>query len=226
MQDKFPSPRQAPSRLTRLLAICSGLMSLALLLSGCGKPPVMVYKHLLEYPAPESPRRSPIPEALKVELFSVAQAYNSPAMVYRPTTYQSGTYHYHRWRVNPGELVTDFLLRDLRHSGLFKAVFGYDRTARTRFQLEGAVEEFQEVDAGDAWTAVLALNITLLDTTQEEITQRVIFQKNYRAAEPLIEKTPQGLAAAMSRAMQNLSGAIISDIHQAAWKRLSSKEKN
>ncbi|MFZ5448044.1 MAG: ABC-type transport auxiliary lipoprotein family protein [Thermodesulfobacteriota bacterium] len=129
-------------------------MSLALFLSGCGKPPVMIHKHLLEYSPPEAARRSPIPEALKVELFSVAQAYNSPAMVYRPDTYQSETYRYHRWRVNPGELVTDFLLRDLRHSGLFKAVFGYGSTPKTRFQLEGAVEEFLEVDAGEAWSAV------------------------------------------------------------------------
>lgn len=226
MKNIFPLPQQASFRLTRLLAVGSGLLSLALLLSGCGKPPVMVYKHMLEYPAPELPRRSPIPEGLKVELFSVAQAFNSPAMVYRPTSYQSGTYHYHRWRVNPGELVTDYLLRDLRHSRLFKAVFGYDRTAKTRFQLEGAVEEFQEVDAGEAWSAVLAVNITLLDTTREEITQRVIFQKNYRAAEPLMEKTPRGLAAAMSRAMQDLSGAIIADIHREALKRLSAKEKN
>jgi len=109
---------------------------------------------------------------------------------------------------------------------LFTAVFGYDRTAKARFQLEGAVEEFQEVDAGEAWSAVLAVNITLLDTAREEITQRVIFQKNYRAAEPLLEKTPRGLAAAMSRAMQDLSGAIIADVHRGALKRLSAKEKN
>jgi ABC-type uncharacterized transport system auxiliary subunit len=228
MKDNFPSHRQAPSRLRlrlRLLPICSGLISLALLLASCGKPPITVYKHLLEYSSPESTIRTPIPEGLKVDLFSVAQAFNSPDMVYRPTSHQGGTYRYHRWFVNPGPMVTDFLLRDMRHAGLFKAIFGYDRAVKTRFQLEGAVEEFQEVDAGDAWSAVLALNITLLDMTQEEATQKVLFQKNYRAAEPLIEKTPQGLAAAMSRAMQQLSGRIMSDVHQAAWKRLTSKEK-
>ena len=156
----------------------------------------------------------------------MAQAYNSPAMIYQPQPFKSDTYNYHRWRVNPGQLVTDFLLRDLRHSGLFTAVFGYDRTAKARFLLEGAVEECQEVNAGDHWSAVLAVNITLLDTTREEITQRVIFQKNYRGDEPLTDKTPQGLAAAMSRTMEKLSGAIISDAHQAALKRSSSKEKN
>jgi ABC-type uncharacterized transport system auxiliary subunit len=226
MKENFSYQKQASSRLMfRRLTIFGGLVSLALLLTSCGKPPVTVYKHLLEYPSPEATARTPVPEGLKVDLFSVAQAFNSPDMVYRPTSYQSGTYHYHRWFVNPGQLVTDFLLRDFRHSGLFKAIFGYDRTVKTRFQLEGAVEEFQEVDAGDAWSAVLALNITLLDTTKAEITEKVLFQKNYRAVEPLIEHTPQGLAAAMSLAMQQLSGTIISDVYQAAWKRWTSKER-
>jgi ABC-type uncharacterized transport system auxiliary subunit len=227
MKEHFPSSKQALSRFTvRLLVICGGFLFLASMLSGCGKPPVMVYKHLLEYPSPELPRLSQVPEGLKVELFSVAQAFNTPDMVYRPNSYQSETYRYHRWRVNPGQLVTDFLLRDLRQSGLFKAIFAYDRTVKTRFQLEGAVEEFQEVDTGDVWTAVLAVNITLLDTTKEEITQRVLFQKNYRAAESIIHRTPQGLVAAMSQAMQKMSASIISDVHQAAWQRMSSKEKN
>jgi ABC-type uncharacterized transport system auxiliary subunit len=146
-------------------------------------------------------------------------------MIYRPSSYQSETYRYHRWRVNPGQMVTDFLLRDLRQSRTFTAIFGYDRPAKARFQLEGAVEEFQEINAGDCWSAVLAVNITLLDTAQEEIPQRVMFQKNYRAEEPIAHRTPQGLAAAMSRAMQKLSGNIITDIHQAAWNRVSQKEK-
>src|SRR5208337_308328 len=227
MKEYFAFHKQALRWITvLLLVILSGLVTLALVLTGCGKPPVTVYKHLLEYPYPETPLRTPVPEGLKVELFSVAQAFNSTAMVYRPTSYQSETYSYHRWRVNPGQLVTDFLLRDLRHSGLFKAIFAYDSTDKARFQLEGAVEEFQEMNEGDAWSAVLALNITLLDTTQEEITKRVLFQKNYRTAESLIDKTPDGLVEAMSRGMQNLSGTIISDVYQATWKRLRSKGIN
>jgi ABC-type uncharacterized transport system auxiliary subunit len=113
-------------------------------------------------------------------------------MVYRPTSYQTGTYHYHRWFVNPGQLVTDFLLRAFRHSALFKGIFAYDSTVKTRFQLEGAVEDFQEVDAGDAWSAVLALNITLLETTQEEITDKVLFQKTTMPLSILLSRPPRG----------------------------------
>jgi cholesterol transport system auxiliary component len=225
MKDNFLFHKQAFSRFpASLLAILSGLMSMAILLAGCGKPPVMVYKYLLEYPAPELPRRPPVTEALKVELFSVAQAFNTPAMVYRPTIYQSEVYSYHRWRVNPGNLVTDYLLRDLRHSGLFKAIFSYDSSTKARFMLEGGVEEFQEVDEGDTWRGTIDLNIILLDTSKEEVTQKVVLQKNYSASEPLIDKTPQGLADAISRAMQKLSGMIISDVYEAAWKRQTSKD--
>jgi ABC-type uncharacterized transport system auxiliary subunit len=90
--------------------------------------------------------------------------------------------------------------------------------------LEGAVEEFQEVDEAEAWRAALALNITLLDTSKEEITQRVVFQKNYRASEPLTDKTPPGLADAMSRAMQKVSQAVIQDVYQAARQRQAAKD--
>lgn len=227
MKNHISSCQQGSFRFAvRLIAILAGVISWALGLAGCGKPPVMVHKYLLEYPAPEVPRHPPVPEGLRVELFAVAQAFNTAAMAYRSASYKSEAYRYHRWRVNPGNLVTDFLLRDLRQAGLFKGVFGYDSTARPRFGLEGAVEEFQERDEGDTWRAALGLNITLLDTTKEEITQRVVFQKNYRAAEALTDKTPQGLADAMSRAMQKVSQAVILDVYQAAKKREAGPRKD
>jgi ABC-type uncharacterized transport system auxiliary subunit len=188
---------------------------LVLLFAGCGKPPVLVHKYLLEYPSPAF-KGQPLEEAIKVEQFAVAQAFNSPAMVYRPNPYKTEVYNYHRWRVSPGYLATDYLLRDLRGSGLFKAVFPPDSASRSRFVLEGGVEDFQEVDEPDGWKAALGLNVTLLDLNQQEITRRVVFQRNYRVLEPLTEQTPQGLAQGMSRAMQKLSTQIIADVYGAA----------
>jgi ABC-type uncharacterized transport system auxiliary subunit len=199
------------------------LLSLAVLLvtclSGCGKPPMLVNQYILEYPAPVTGRQGKLPAAVKVELFSVAQIFNTNAMVYQPQPFQSQSYNYSRWRANPGYLVTDYLIRDLRESGLFKAVFGPDSSGKHRFKLEGGVAEFQELDAADGWKASLALTVTLLDTTQEELPQRVVFQKNYRVLEPMVEKTPQGLAQAMSRAMEQVSARIINDTYDAACTR-------
>jgi ABC-type uncharacterized transport system auxiliary subunit len=188
------------------------------LFAGCGKPPTLVQKYILDYPAPTVAASPKMGEVIKVELFSVAQVYNSPAMIYQPAPFKSDAYNYHRWRVNPGNLVTDYLVRDLRNSGLFKAVLPFGSSGKSRFLLEGGVEEFQETDAPEGWYAALALNITLLDLSRQELPERVVFQKNYRTVEPLTEKTPQGLAQGMSRAMQRLSGEIIGDIYRAAVK--------
>jgi ABC-type uncharacterized transport system auxiliary subunit len=217
---KFPPIRGSSTPLAfRGPGLRSGLMLLLLLLLwGCGKPPLLIHQYLLEYPAPVVRASTPLDASLKVEKFAVAQAFNTTSMIYRPNPYTSAVYHYNRWRVNPGYLVTDYLVRDLRDSRFFKAVLSADNSSKGRFLLEGGVEEIQEIDEPGTWKAALALNVTLLDTSQTEITQRVLFQKNYQTQEPLREKTPAGLAQAMSRAMERLSARIIADVYQAIKK--------
>jgi ABC-type uncharacterized transport system auxiliary subunit len=216
------SPPGRGRRLARRLKL-SGLLIACLLplLGGCSKPPLLVNQYILEYPPPVVPRGARIPETLKVELFAVAQTFNTGAMVYQPSPYQNENYNYSRWRVNPGFMVTDYLLRDLRDAHIFQAVFGPGALGRFRFVLQGGVEKFLEVDNPGVWQASLAVTVTLLDVNQAEVPQRVVFQKHYQAQEPMFVKTPQGLAQAMSRAMEQVSGQIIHDIYQAAQKRLA-----
>jgi ABC-type uncharacterized transport system auxiliary subunit len=202
------------------------LLFMALLvvgLGGCGKPPMLVNQYLLDYPPPVPAGPAKIPAPLKVELFSVAQAFNTNAMVYQPRPFESQVYNYSRWRANPGNLVTDYLIRDLRESGRFAAVLGPESGAKYRFKIEGGVAEFQEVDAPEVWQASLALTVTLLDTDKEEIPQRVVFQKTYRVQAPLPDKTPQGLAQGMSQAMAQASARIIADTCEAARTRTAGK---
>lgn len=162
---------------------------------------------------------------IKVDLFAVDETINRSEMVYQENQYRTGVYRYNRWRANPGYLVTDYLTRDLRDSKLFKAVFSYDQSAQPRFRLEGGVVEFQENDTPGIWNAALTLNVTLLDTDKENIAARVMFQHTYQTLDPMLTKTPQGLAEAMSRAMQKLSKQIIDDVYLAVKQRLGT-EKN
>jgi ABC-type uncharacterized transport system auxiliary subunit len=215
-----PGWRAAPARLTLNLLLA---LALVLLASGCGTTPILVHQYLLEYPAPPL-KGSPLNAGLKVEHCAVAQAYNTTSMIYQPAPFEREAYKYHRWRVNPGYLVTDYLVRDLRHSGLFKAVFTSESSEKNRFVLEGGVEDFQEVDGPDGWQASLALVVTLLDTSAEEAPQKVVFQKRYGMREPMVARTPQGLAESMSRAMERLSAQIIPEVYDAARKRLAAQK--
>jgi ABC-type uncharacterized transport system auxiliary subunit len=187
---------------------------------GCGKPPLVTNRFLLDYPAPVFASKPALNESIRVELFAVAQTINSTAMIYLPRPFETSSYVYNRWQVDPSHMVTDFLLRDLRNSRLFQGVFGYQQSGVGRFKVEGAVQQFAEVDDPDGWKAVLDVSVTLLDLNEAEVTRRVILQKNYRQAEYMPEQNASGLAQGMSRAMEVVSATIINDIYKAAAGRV------
>jgi len=207
-----------------------GILGLSLfglaLLSACGGSPTLVHHYLLEYSPPAVRVPATLPATLAVEPFAVAQAFNSTAMIYQPSANVSDSYRYHRWRVDPGAMVTDALIRDLREARLFKAVLRSDSTEESRFSLEGGVEEVQEIDTPGTWQAALTLTVTLLDLKSPDLTTRVVFQKTFRTTEPLPAKTPAGLAQGMSAALSRLSQEISHELYQAARQRLASPGKS
>jgi ABC-type uncharacterized transport system auxiliary subunit len=185
-------------------------------LTGClnlQKPARYVEQYVLEYPSPEISGLSLIDTTIKVERFSEVSAFSTSAMIYRPEPFKLEAYQYHRWRVHPADLVTDFVVRDLKKAALFRAVFSYPDQQDGRFILEGGVEEFLETDEKNQREALLALSITLLDSSAREIPNRILFQKRYRFLIPIEENTPRGLAKGMSQAMQKFSESLIRDIH-------------
>ncbi|HET6490809.1 MAG TPA: ABC-type transport auxiliary lipoprotein family protein [Syntrophales bacterium] len=202
----------------RILLIC--LVALLALSSiwGCGsaKSTYTVRQYLLEYAPPVSAGLPKTGEVLRVEMFSTAQAYGSTAMYYRPSAFELNPYSRERWRVTPGEMVTDFLLRDLRNSGTFKAVLSYDDPGEGCFTLTGTVVEFLEVDGAGGPVAQLSVDVTLLDVKQREITRRVVFQKTYTINEAMKEKAARSLAESMSLAMKKFSAELMTDIHRGA----------
>jgi ABC-type uncharacterized transport system auxiliary subunit len=158
-------------------------------------------------------------ELIKVEEFSVAQTFNTSAMVYKEGANLRNVDPYNRWRTKPGEMTAEYLVRDLRNSGLFRAVICYDDSMETRYLLEGQVDEFLEVDEKDGRKAVLGLNVTFLDLKKREAPEKVIFQRDYKAVEPYREKTHAALAQGMSRAMEKISRQIILDLQDAVKNR-------
>jgi ABC-type uncharacterized transport system auxiliary subunit len=198
------------------------MVSIVLSLVACsfgGKPAVMVEQYALEYPPPSVQSLSAMDELIRIERFSVAQIFNHVKMVYRQKPTHYNDYAYHRWRANPGDMVGDSLLRDLRAAGIFKSVFSWRDMENIPLILKGGVGEFYESDEKDGRKAILSVHITVIDTKSRELTKQVIFQKNYRYAEPVPEKTVQGFAQAMSLAVEKLSGQVITDIYTAVKSR-------
>ncbi len=194
------------------------IVLLMILSSGCSfgsKTTYSVNQYTLEYPSPILKEIVQIKGLIKVERFSVANAFDTSAIVYRDGPNLRKIDPYNRWRTKPGDMVTDFLIRDLRHSGLFQAVFSYNDNDETRYLLEGQVYEFLESKEEDGFKAVLSLDVTFQDMSKKDVTERILFQRSYGYTEPLERETYGSLAQAMSKAMERFSRQMITDLHQA-----------
>ena len=195
-----------------------GIILLIIGLAGCLRgtaPPPLIFQYVIEYPPPGGENISRTEALLKVERFTVDRIYAGPSMLFRKGPFQREAYHERRWRISPGDMVTDFLRRDIRHANLFRAVLSARDTEDSRFVLEGGVEEFLEVIEGKSRKALLVAMVTLLDLSSPEADRRVVFQKTYRCEASFTQDGGAGFAEAMSRAMSQFSTRVIADIGQA-----------
>ncbi len=195
-----------------LVLIFCGLFCLA----GCSalnKPKPKIHHFTLEYTVPKIEDLKPIDAVLRVDRFGVAPVYNSNRMIYRDQSFKRDEYVYSKWIGNPGDIVTYFLARDLRDSGLFKAVFTYKGHQAASYAMEGSVDEFFEWDTPEGWDAVLGLSITLVVLQEPDISKRILFQKSYRVTRRCKEEHPRGFAETMSLAVQEVSLKIIRDVY-------------
>jgi ABC-type uncharacterized transport system auxiliary subunit len=191
------------------------LISSLLFFSGCAmfgsSSPKMDY-YTLEYESPKLKGLSAVPFIIKIERFQTSPLYNTEKISYRKNDFQTDSYNYHRWETNPSQLISYFLYRDIKQSGIFKGVFSHDTAFAVTHSVSGTVDEFYEDDRGKTWEAVLTLDIVLMVENEPDINKRILFQKKYSARKPCAKKNPQAFAEAMSRAMSELSAQIINDV--------------
>lgn len=210
--------RQRIKRIPVLLLLSLACLALVAGCLGRTKPPYVSDQYTLDYAAPAASAQLPMDELIRVERFSVAPAFNSTAMVIRTGQYRFDTYNYSRWRVNPADMVSGFILRDITRTGMFKGTYFYYDSDLSRYILEGYVDEFCESAEGSP-RALLSVRITLLDTSEKNPVGQVVFQKQYSTSAPMNDRSPDGLAAALSEAMKDISGQLLSDIDLALKER-------
>jgi ABC-type uncharacterized transport system auxiliary subunit len=192
-----------------------GIILMLLALAGClgsTRPAPLIRQHVLDYAPPHFASLAPIEDVLMVERFSASRLAAGPEMVFSPAPFQRGVYPDRRWRVDPADMVTDFLRRDLRAAGLFKAVLHPRDLDTPRFVLQGGVEAFLEVREGAGRKAVLEATVALLDLSRREVPGQVLFQKTLQVEETVVQPGAEGLAAALSRAMPRFSTQVIGEI--------------
>jgi len=188
------------------------------LITGCaggGRPQYNVENYLLSYAVPSGKKLDALAVSIKFNRFSIAAAYNSTNMIFRSDAYSLDSFNYSRWAVNPADMIADSLLRDMRGSGLFGAIFSRYEGDEGRFVISGGIEEFYlRIDKSNK-TAVISIAISLKDTREKETGKGMMFQKKYVREEQLQESSPRGYCQAASQAMLVISQQITKDIYAA-----------
>jgi len=200
-------------------------MCLAVLLTlwsclGRTVPPERIKQYVLEYEPPKVSGLAPLNVVIRVDRFTAAAPYNQEILLYREKAYLRQGDYYHRWRVRPAIMLSDFIARDLRNSSTYRAVLRHDSFNKADFRLEGDLTEFLEEDLEDARYGVLALDATLVDESTSDSSRWVVWQKHYSIREPCRIEGTQGLVEAMSRAAAALSLKLSADIYEGVSKRL------
>jgi ABC-type uncharacterized transport system auxiliary subunit len=169
---------------------------LAFLLAACGSPrPIKYYQ--VSYPTKAAVAGNPINASLLVRPFESSQLYLGNKIVYGFDTPEMGTYEYNRWSEPPVEILQTALVRGLRATGQYRAVYTLRPDPDGRFILYGRVFDFREVDGANV-VARLSYQIHMRDRK----TGFTVWDHTYSYDEPATEKTVSAVVLAMDKNIQ------------------------
>jgi ABC-type uncharacterized transport system auxiliary subunit len=157
---------------------------------------------------------------LVVEALSTDAAYDDERIVYRVTPYRLDYYNYHRWSAAPGTLIANYLERAFEKSGQFGAVTR-ELNPAAPVVLGGRVVAIEEVDQSKTrWLGRIVLELTLTDTG----TGQVLWAEQFEESEPLPMQTPEGLARALSTALERIANRAVPIVSMLAEQTAKTRE--
>jgi cholesterol transport system auxiliary component len=190
------------------LKILPALVLLLASLAGCATPkPIKYYQ--VTYPTKSFVAADAINAALTVRAFEGAPLYLDDKMVYGFDSPEMGTYEYERWVEPPVAILQDALVRGLRSSGRFKAVYTMRADPDARYILSGRLYDFKEVDAATV-VARLSYEIHMRDRK----TATTVWDHSYSYDEPATEKSVSAYVVAMDKNLQRSVQEVQSSLEE------------
>jgi len=189
-----------------------GLLA-ALLSTGCGSVPKTHY-YTLQVPPSPSPTDPKTAYVLGVEHFRAPELLRDDRVAYYVSPNEVNFYEYHRWGADPATMLTEFTAQWLESTGVFAAVHVLQSRALADYTLAGRVLSFEEVDYEQGGKARVALELSLLRTSDH----KVVWSGHERVEAPLAERGVAGLASAVNAAcaqvLREVSPGLIAQVEQ------------
>ena len=128
----------------------------------CGLPRTQYYT--MELPHMPQGTGPAINSHLTIPRFRADRILMDDRILYRESPQQVNFYEYHRWASPPVDLVTGYFMHRLKDGGTFARVSAYNEGRDSDFILRGFLHHFEEADQGKEVSALVGLEIELLDS--------------------------------------------------------------
>jgi cholesterol transport system auxiliary component len=188
------------------------LAIVALFLGACGAARPSKYYQLTipgDTPAGQAADPAPAPVTLLVGNLFASDLYREDRIVYSTAGEQMGTYEYERWAEPPTEMIQEVLLRELRSSGRYRAVFVHRSDATGDFLLRGRLYDFKEV-SGNGMVARLKVDFEMRDVKNGAI----VWTHYYQHDEPVSGKNVVAVVAALDKNVQLAIKEVLEGLDQ------------
>jgi ABC-type uncharacterized transport system auxiliary subunit len=164
-------------------------LAASIILVGCmSKTKYPSYYTLNLPPAPDPAAQEGPRASLAIREFRSPAYLRQGAIVYKTSPEQIGFYNYHRWAVDPRQLVTNAIADHLRASGNFTQVRIYDGHSDADYVLSGRLEKLEEVDHDGSVKVEVAISAQMVKlATGETVWTNSVFdvgtvgERNVRA---------------------------------------------
>jgi ABC-type uncharacterized transport system auxiliary subunit len=174
------------------------VLALCLIIWGCGAARPSTYYQLTV------PGNSAVPTAsdpynvtLMLGPITSSHLYREDRIVYSGPGQGMGLYQYQRWAEPPTQMIGDILLRHLRASSRFQAVYPWASNTRGDYVLRGHLYDFNEVYASG-----LFVRVTLELELRDARTGATVWTHFYSHDEPVAAKNVAAVVAALDRDVQ------------------------
>ena len=178
--------------------ISCALLLFAGVVAGCGAARSSKF-YQLTIPGDVTPAPVPNPYPVTLVLGPVASShlYREDHVAYSSDGQSMGVYEYQRWAEPPTEMIADVLLRELRMSGHYRAVYPSGSNVRGDYLLRGHLYDFKEVSGSG-----LVGRVTFELELREIKTGTIVWTHFYSHDEPAGRKDVSAVAAALDRNVQ------------------------
>ena len=192
------------------------ITALSILLIGCAgvKYPTYYTLNLSSVPDPPPPKTAT--SSVAIRQFRSVEYLRGGPIVYRSSPEQIGYYAYHRWAVDPRNVVTNSIAERLRAQGMFADVRLYDGHSDPDYILSGRLEKLEEIDDAKRVRVEVGLSAQLVDTRSGKTVWANSASESCGVDQRSVSAVVAEMSHTMDRAIQSLLSSLSLPAMQAS----------